>query len=326
MSDPALDHASTVPLGDPLLVVDDVHVIYSVVTSAPRAQGGRLAMLARRFRPVPTTQVFAVRGVSLVARTGESIGIIGSNGSGKSSLLRAIAGLRTPEKGRIFAAETPVLLGVNSALIPLLPGSENIRLSCLAMGLSQAEVDERFDEIVALAGIGASIHLPMRTYSSGMASRLNFAIATAVRPHILLLDEALSTGDTAFRERSKERMDELRTHAGCVFIVNHSANAVIENCTRVLWLDKGVLRVDGKPETVVGAYEEYQRRVWAAQKKGDPTPPPPWEENDEAGAAGPSGDTGENSGEGTGVGTGEDTSPKQSRTPAGHPAESRQST
>lgn len=263
----------------PLVVADDVHVTYSVVTSAPQtSSGGPLRALARKYlRPVPTTQVAAVQGVSFVARKGESIGIVGSNGSGKSSLLRAVAGLRAPEKGKIYAAETPVLLGVNSALLTELPGSANIKLSCLAMGLSQADVDDRFDEIVELAGIGDAIHLPMRTYSSGMAARLNFAIATAIRPHILLIDEALSTGDAAFRERSKERMDELRAQAGCVFIVNHSPAAIVENCTRAFWLDRGVLRMDGAPKDVVTLYEQFQRDVYLATKRNEAPPRPPWE-------------------------------------------------
>jgi teichoic acid transport system ATP-binding protein len=264
--------------GVPLVVAEDVHVTYSVVTSAPPTHPvGRVGSLVRKYlRPVPTTHVSAVRGVSFVVSAGESIGIIGSNGSGKSSLLRAVAGLRAPEKGRIYAAQTPVLLGVNSSLLTELPGSANVTLSCLAMGLSQAQVDERFDDIVELAGIGDAIHLPMRTYSSGMAARLKFAIATAVRPHILLLDEALSTGDAAFRERSKERMDELREQAGCVFIVNHSSSAILESCTRVLWLERGVLGMDGDPQEVVGTYVEHQRAVASARRNGRTAPMVPW--------------------------------------------------
>jgi teichoic acid transport system ATP-binding protein len=221
--------------------------------------------------------VHAVKNVSMVAHVGESIGIIGSNGSGKSSLMRALAGLHPPTSGSIYAAHTPVLLGVNAALLPDLPGARNIMLGCMAMGLTRQEARDRFDEICELAGIGDSIYLPMRTYSSGMAARLNFAIATAVRPKILLIDEALNTGDAEFKARSSQRMDEVREHAGTVFIVSHSLSTVKSMCSRALWLERGVLRMDGSPKDVVGEYQEYQKSIAAARKGGTPRPPTPWD-------------------------------------------------
>lgn len=264
---------------DVSVVMDRVTVDYSVATSEPRST--RLPKVVQAvtglFTPPARTRVHAVRDVSMVAHVGESIGIIGSNGSGKSSLMRALAGLHPPTSGSIYAAHTPVLLGVNAALLPDLPGARNIMLGCMAMGLTREEATDRFDEICELAGIGDSIYLPMRTYSSGMAARLNFAIATAVRPKILLIDEALNTGDAEFKARSSQRMDEVREHAGTVFIVSHSLSTVKSMCSRVLWLERGTVRMDADPELVVAEYSRYQQDLTAARKTDAPRPAPPWE-------------------------------------------------
>ena len=258
--------------------MDDVHVTYSVPTvKAPASQARGLRRLTRMLGPVPRASVHAVKGISLVVREGESVGLIGGNGSGKSSLLRALAGLHPLDRGQVFAADVPMLLGVNAALIPELPGSKNVMLGAMALGLSRQEAADRYDDIVELAAIGDAIYLPMKTYSSGMSARLNFSIATAVRPKILLVDEALNTGDADFRQRSQERMTELREHAGTVFLVSHSASTIRDTCTRVLWIDKGVLRMDGEPRAVLRAYAARQREVVDARTSGRAQAPPPWE-------------------------------------------------
>ena len=160
------------------------------------------------------------------------------------------------ERGSVRAQSAPVLLGVNAALVPDLSGERNVRLGLLAMGLSPREADALLPQITEVAGIGSSIHLPMRTYSSGMASRLRFAIAAAATPDILLIDEALATGDAAFKERSEEKMAELRRNAGTVFLVSHAAQTVEEMCTRAIWLDQGRVVMDGP------AYETAQKYRW----------------------------------------------------------------
>lgn len=250
-----------VPLGPATVAVSDLHVRYQVPSteaaarrSVPRVQRAANRLLGR----VPNVLVRALSGVSFVARSGESIGIIGPNGSGKSTLLRVIAGLETPARGTVLADSTPVLLGVNAALIPDLSGEDNVRLGLLAMGKSPAEAQEMLPAVVDLAGIGKSIYLPMKTYSSGMSSRLRFAIAAAANPHILLIDEALATGDAAFKERSEQRMTELRENAGTVFLVSHAAQTVEEMCTRAIWLDRGRVVYDGP------AFETAQKYRWWA--------------------------------------------------------------
>ncbi|WP_253905769.1 ATP-binding cassette domain-containing protein [Arthrobacter sp. H5] len=205
--------------------------------------------------------VYALNEMSLVVERGESVGIVGRNGSGKSTLMRLISGQSNPTTGAVYASSIPIMLGVNAALVPELSGDHNIVLGCLAMGLTRNQIGERFDSIVDLSGLDKSIHLPMKSYSAGMSSRLRFAIAASIDPEILLIDEALNTGDAQFRDRSKRRMDELRLQAGSVFLVSHSLETITEMCTRVIWLDQGDLLMDGNPAEVTGAYAGFARHL-----------------------------------------------------------------
>jgi teichoic acid transport system ATP-binding protein len=193
--------------------------------------------------------------VSFAAYEGEAIGVVGHNGSGKSTLLRAIAGLTPPSEGIVFAETEPTLLGVNAAMVNELSGERNVILGGLALGMSRAEVQEKYPSIVEFSGIGEFIDLPMRTYSSGMAARLRFAIAASVSHRVLLIDEALAVGDKAFQQRSEKRIRQLRGQAGTVFLVSHSMSSILESCERALWIDHGLLRMDGPAKDVVAAYE-----------------------------------------------------------------------
>ena len=211
--------------------------------------------------------VEAVKDLTFVAEPGEAIGIIGHNGSGKSTLLRAIAGLVPSSGGEVFASSIPVLLGVAAALEPDISGRRNVFLGGTALGITREELLRRFDDIVEFAGLEEFIDLPLRAYSSGMRSRLQFAIATAVTPEILMVDEALSTGDGEFKDRSDARIREMIGEAGTVFLVSHSLKSVTDVCTRVLWLDHGQLVADGDPESVVGAYQHHVDKLKAANKR-----------------------------------------------------------
>ncbi|MFC8304527.1 ABC transporter ATP-binding protein [Specibacter sp. NPDC057265] len=208
-----------------------------------------------------TVTVNALNELSLVVNRGESVGVIGRNGSGKSTLMKLVSGQIRPTHGAIHASSTPIMLGVNAALVPELSGDQNVVLGCLAMGLTREEIDERFDEIVEVSGLEKSIHLPMKSYSSGMGSRLRFAIAACANPEILLVDEALNTGDAQFAARSKKRMDELRSKAGCVLLVSHSLDTIKSMTGRVVWLDKGDLIMDGDPREVAKAYMTFTKHL-----------------------------------------------------------------
>ena len=251
-------------IGTATVVVDDIRVSYRAPSTdaedlhtASMAQKILLGLTGQR----PKVRVDALKGISFVARAGESIGILGRNGAGKSTLLRIMGGLETPTSGTVSARSNPVLLGVNAALIPDLSGERNVRLGCLAMGMSPQQVEAIIPEVIKLAGIGKAIYRPMKTYSSGMSSRLRFAIAASANPDILLIDEALSTGDAAFKERSENKMTELRRAAGTVFIVNHAAQVIEEMCTRALWLVDGELIGDGPGPQIAHDYRWWSWNI-----------------------------------------------------------------
>ncbi|MFG2941726.1 ABC transporter ATP-binding protein [Streptomyces sp. NPDC048282] len=250
----------------PTVVCDGVDIVYRV-NGTGAGRGSATAALNRMLRgkkraenAAGVRKVHAVKNVSFVAYKGEAIGLIGSNGSGKSTLLKAVAGLLPVENGAIYTDGQPSLLGVNAALMGDLTGEKNVYLGGLAMGMSREEIKERYQDIVDFSGInekGDFITLPMRTYSSGMGARLRFSIAAAKDHDVLLIDEALATGDASFRMRSEERIRELRQHAGTVFLVSHNNKSIRDTCERVLWLERGVLRMDGPTEDVLAEYEAF---------------------------------------------------------------------
>jgi len=242
---------------EPMVVVDDLHVVYRVFGS--KSDKGTAAtalwrMLRRQRRP-SVREVHAIRGISFVANRGDAVGVIGRNGSGKSTLLRAIAGLLPPEQGAVYTTGHASLLGVNAALLDDLTGERNVVVCGLAMGMTPREVKDRYQGIVDFSGVGDFINLPMRAYSTGMGSRLRFAIASARSHEVLLIDEALVTGDAEFRVRSRQRIEELRAQAGTVFIVAHSMAQIEETCNRVIWLEKGqIVRAGDDVPAIIDAY------------------------------------------------------------------------
>jgi len=244
-----------------MIVVDDAHVTYRVYASGKRmsARDSVFSLNALRggrgLKTVP-----ALRGVTFTASEGESIGVIGHNGSGKSTLFRAMSGLIPPSEGTIWAADRPVLLGVNAALVPELSGENNIKLGLLAMGFTPEEAAAHIDDIADFAELNEFIHHPMRTYSSGMGARLRFAIASAKAHSILLVDEALAVGDRRFRLKSEQRIRELRDSAGLVMIVSHSVSSLRDTCERVLWIHKGELRADGDAKSVIDEYTRWVKQ------------------------------------------------------------------
>ncbi|MFD7813099.1 ABC transporter ATP-binding protein [Streptomyces sp. NPDC059785] len=249
----------------PTVVADGVDIVYRVNgTGAGRGTAtaalNRILRRGKAERAAGVRKVHAVKNVSFTAYRGEAIGLIGTNGSGKSTLLKAVAGLLPVENGRIYTDGQPSLLGVNAALMSDLTGERNVYLGGLAMGMSREQVRERYQRIVDFSGInekGDFITLPMRTYSSGMAARLRFSIAAAKDHDVLLIDEALATGDRSFQKRSEARIRELRKHAGTVFLVSHNNKSIRDTCDRVLWLERGELRMDGPTADVLKEYEAF---------------------------------------------------------------------
>ena len=230
--------------------VTDLHIEFEVFSDRRAGLRQRLATQEGSGRRV----IEAVNGVSFETRRGEAIGVIGSNGSGKSTLLSALAGLIKPTSGEILVSSEPKLLGVGAVLLNGATGIRNIRLGCLALGMSSEELDDRVAEIVEFTGLGEAIDRPLKTYSAGMRARLHFAISTAVQPEILLVDEALAVGDKEFRKKSRAKSESLLANAGTLFLVSHSTNEIQRLCTRGLWLEKGKILADGPVTDVVAEY------------------------------------------------------------------------
>ena len=240
--------------GAPIAIrVSDLKIDYEIFEDRRAAIRERLVTRTGTGRRL----IHALKGVSFDVHQGEAVGVIGSNGSGKSTLLTAIAGGLPITAGEILVAEEAKLLGVGETLLGATTGMRNIRLGCLALGMTSAEVDANIDEIVEFTQLGEALNRPLRTYSSGMRARLQFAIATSVHPHILLVDEALAVGDRAFKRRSVERMKSLLADAGTLMLVSHNLAELSRQCTRGLWIEQGVLRADGGIDDVIEEYSAY---------------------------------------------------------------------
>lgn len=201
----------------------------------------------------------AVRGVSFAVPKGEILGIVGKNGSGKSTMLRAIAGIFSPDSGTIDLKGNSVsLLSIGVGFQPKLTGRENIVLSGMLLGFSEEQVRAKMDEIIEFANLGDFIDMPVKTYSSGMHSKLAFSITAILEADIMLIDEVLSVGDAKFKKKSYNKMKELISNEDrTVLIVSHSSETLKELCTSVLWLHEGEMKMIGKPEEVLPAYDKF---------------------------------------------------------------------
>lgn len=213
---------------------------------------------------------WALRDVSLELSDGDCLGLVGPNGSGKSSLLRVIAGMYRPDAGRVWVrGRTCSLLALGAGFEPDLSGRDNVYLNGLLMGIPRDEIDRKYDGIVSFAGLGPFMDLPVKTYSSGMVSRLGFSIALAAEPDILMLDEIFSVGDAAFVKKAEEAMAAMLTRSSCQILVSHDLDMIRERCNKALYLRRGVTAAFGDVEQVIQA---YLRDVAAARAAGGPPP------------------------------------------------------
>ena len=229
----------------PLLRVRDVAVRYIV--------RGRIFTRGRSDR-------WALGGVSFDVQAGETLGVVGRNGAGKTTLLRLLAGILGPDRGSVERAPgvRASLLSLQVGFLPQLTGTENATLSGMLLGLRRAEVAARMERIVAFAELADVIDDPIATWSDGMRARLGFSVAYHADPDVLLLDEALGTGDAAFYEKSAAAMRErIRSDRTCV-LVSHDAATIAELCDRCLWIEDGLIAAEGPPAEVLAAYE----RAW----------------------------------------------------------------
>ena len=241
----------------PLAVrVNDLSITYRTTFERKPTLKQALIRFGRGQRAVK--EIEAIKNVSFQVRTGTTMGIIGSNGSGKSTLMRAMAGILPPTSGSIEVwGRASTLLALGVGFNHDLSGRENIILGGLASGLSRRDVEERADEVAEWTELGDFIDMPMQTYSSGMSARVGFSVAVHMKPDILMIDEALSTGDAHFREKATAKMAELRESARAMFVVSHGLDSIKEMCNEAMWLDRGKLMMRGEPAEVVDAYINF---------------------------------------------------------------------
>ena len=258
--------AALAPSGDPdydlAIRVKNVKLDYRTIVN-PRANTLRhtLAGLGRRKKSNDrkVRMIHAVRGVSFDIGHGTVTGIIGANGAGKSTIMRAIAGILPPSEGEIVVnGRISTLLALGVGFNGQLSGRDNVVLGSLAAGLTKRQVQERFEQITDWAELRDVIDLPMKAYSSGMYGRLAFGVSTHLDPDVLLVDEALSTGDAHFRKKSYDKMQELVERSRTIVIVSHGIGAIREMCDECIWMDKGQIVRRGDPDEVTAEYLEFQ--------------------------------------------------------------------
>ncbi len=199
--------------------------------------------------------VEALRGVSFTLTSGDRLGLVGSNGAGKTTLLRTMAGIYEPVAGRIgIQGSVTALLDAGQGMNSELTGRENIRLRGLYNGLGPAEIEHLQEDVAEFAELDQFLELPIRPYSAGMAVRLGFALATSIRPQILLMDEWIMAGDASFMDKAKQRLETMVQGAEILVLSTHSAEVIMRWCNRVIWMDGGQVRADGTPDEVLSAY------------------------------------------------------------------------
>lgn len=245
--------------------VRDLHISYKTI----KAKSIKKTLFS--LKKSTTDRYEAVRGVSFDVKKGEIVGLIGKNGSGKSTLLRSIAGIFAPDSGTIDVKGNKVsLLAIGVGFQNELSGRENIYLSGLLMGFTKEQIDEKYDEIVEFSEIGKFINSPVKTYSSGMHSKLAFAITAILETDIMLVDETLSVGDRRFKKKSYAKMKELISHKDrTVIIVSHSSNTIEGLCDRVIWLDEGRIVEEGETTGILERYNEQMDYQEELEAKGD---------------------------------------------------------
>ena len=259
ISDPVYENKSETLLAPEVIRISHVDKEYRSYVhqlSLRHETGAALQrVLGRYVQKKPKESFFALRDVSFVVTKGESVGIVGSNGAGKTTLLRLLSGITKPTHGTVEVyGQFATLIGVSAGFNFEMPGRKNIYLNAAFFGWDPKQVREIEQQIIAFADIGEFIDAPVKVYSSGMIARLGFSIAIHLMPDIIFVDEVLSVGDANFAAKCQERIRQFQHENRTIVLVSHSANSVRDMCTRVLWLNRGQLVMDGKTDDVLAAY------------------------------------------------------------------------
>jgi ABC-2 type transport system ATP-binding protein len=247
-------------MSEPAIIVDSVSKNFRLYHERNRYI--KAAIL--RGRRARYEEFWALENVSFEVEHGSTLGLIGSNGSGKSTMLKCLTGIYRPDKGRIAVnGNIAALLELGSGFHPELSGRENIYLNAAILGLSKKDAQRQFDSIVEFAGLERFIDTAVKNYSSGMQIRLGFSIAAHVEPEILLIDEVLTVGDQTFQRKSSEKIEQFRREGRTIVVVSHSLASVQQLCKEVIWLEKGHMMMRGPAAEVISAYtgESYAQHV-----------------------------------------------------------------
>lgn len=254
--------------------MSDVAVRFDLVSKKYRLRHGwyislrdELERVARRLflrQAGEPNDFWALRDVSFQIRRGETIGLIGANGAGKSTILKILSRVTTPTRGSYAAnGKVGALIEVGAGFHPDLTGRENVYLNGAIMGMRKREIAAKFDQIVGFAEVEAFIDTPLKYYSSGMMVRLGFAVAAHIDPEILLVDEVLAVGDTAFQAKCLNKIAELKEQARTIVLVSHTMPSILQHSTRVLWIDHGKIQAFGDPEETVEKYLRSAQTAWS---------------------------------------------------------------
>ncbi|HQT43651.1 MAG TPA: ABC transporter ATP-binding protein [Halothiobacillus sp.] len=244
------------------ITLQNVHLDLPIFDVSGQSLKKRVLRMGRRNRIAEDSAgvvvVRAIDDLSIKLESGDRLGLIGHNGAGKSTLLRVMAGIYPPTAGHIAVqGKTVPLLDITLGMDDQSTGRQNIRLRSLLLGMSDAEIKSKTEEIAAFTELGDYLDLPLRTYSSGMRVRLAFAISTAVEADILLLDEVLGVGDASFQEKANKRLQDLHARAEIVVLAIHSSDTIRKTCNKVLWMERGKVKMFGKVDDVVSVYDKH---------------------------------------------------------------------
>ncbi|MBS3200971.1 ABC transporter ATP-binding protein [Turicibacter bilis] len=239
---------------DSIIKIEHMDKVYKMYAS----NTDRLKEALHPFKKKYSHAHYALKDINLEIKQGESVGLLGTNGSGKSTLLKIITGVLTPSNGKVVVdGKVSALLELGAGFNPEYTGLENIYLNGSMMGYTREEIDQKVNGIIDFADIGEFIHQPVKTYSSGMFARLAFSVAISVEPEILIVDEALSVGDSKFQIKCIEKMEQIKSQGTTVLFVSHGIEQIRRFCDRAVWIEKGNLKAAGPVNDICDLYENY---------------------------------------------------------------------